>query len=146
MKSPRRVSLAWMPPTFAAARKTFEEVLRISPAHAVSAVHLARLQRAQGARAGAVRRIDALFAAGGENYEALIERADLWLEDQHPEKAVALLERAVRTFPDYSRGWSLLARARAGRGDAQGAAEAARRALEIHPKDAEALKVLGRAS
>jgi tetratricopeptide (TPR) repeat protein len=94
------------------ARKTFEEVLRLSPTHAISAVHLARMQRAQGDRAGAIRRLDALFAAGGENYEALVERADLWLEDGHPEKAIPLLERAVSTFPDYTKGKELLARAR----------------------------------
>jgi tetratricopeptide (TPR) repeat protein len=96
----------------ARARKTFEEVLRLSPTHAISAVHLARMQRANGDRAGAARRLDALFAAGGENYEALVERADLWLEDGHPEKAIPLLERAVRTFPDYTKGRDLLARAR----------------------------------
>jgi hypothetical protein len=94
------------------ARRTFEEVLRLSPTHAISAVHLARMQRAEGDRAGAVHRLDALFAAGGENYEALVERADLWMEEGHPEKAVPLLERAVRTFPDYSKGRDMLARAR----------------------------------
>ena len=99
----------------ARARKTFEEVLRLSPTHAISAVHLARMQRADGDRAGAGRRLDALFAAGGENYEALVERADLWLEDGHPEKAIPLLERAVRTFPDYSKGKDLLAHARGGK-------------------------------
>lgn len=99
----------------ARARATFEQVLRLSPTHAIAAVHLARLQRAQGDRAGAIRRLDALFAAGGENYEALTDRAELWLEDRHPERAVPLLERAVQTFPDYSRGWTLLARARAER-------------------------------
>lgn len=94
------------------ARKTFEEVLRLSPTHAISAVHLARMQRAGGDRAGAIQRLDALFAAGGENYEALVERADLWLEDGRPEKAIPLLERAVRTFPDYAKGKDMLAKAR----------------------------------
>jgi Tfp pilus assembly protein PilF len=126
------------------AEKTFEQVLRLSPTHTISAVHLARIQRKRGDRAGAIRRLDALFAAGGESYDALVERADLWLEDRHPEKAVPLLERAVRTFPEYARGWTLLARARAETGDGKGAAEAARKALEIDPKDGEARKVLGK--
>lgn len=124
------------------AETTFEEVLRLSPTHTISAVHLARLQRKQGDRAGAIRRLDALFAAGGESYDALVERADLWLEDRHPERAIPLLERAVKTFPDYAQGWGLLARARAETGDSTGAAEAARKALEIDPKNREARRVL----
>jgi Tfp pilus assembly protein PilF len=130
----------------AGAEATFEQVLRLSPTHTISVAHLARLQRKRGDRAGAIRRLDALFAAGGESYETLVERADLWLEDRHPEKAVPLLERAVSTFPDYSRGWGLLARARAERGETAKAAEAARKAVEIDPKNADALKVLGRSS
>jgi len=94
------------------AETTFEEVLRLSPTHTISAVHLARLQRKRGDRAGAVRRLDALFAAGGESYDALVERADLWLEDGRPDKAIPLLERAVSTFPEYAKGREMLARAR----------------------------------
>ncbi len=126
------------------AETAFEEVLRLSPTHTISAVHLARLQRKWGDRAGAIRRLDALFVAGGESYDALVERADLWLEEGRSEKAVPLLERAVRTFPEYAKGWGLLARARAETGDRRGAADAARKALEIDPKNGEARKVLGR--
>jgi Tfp pilus assembly protein PilF len=126
----------------AGAEATFEKVLRLSPTHTISVVHLARLQRKRGDRAGAIRRLDALFAAGGESYDTLIERADLWLEDRRPEQAVPLLERAVRTFPDYSRGWGLLARAHAERGETAKAAEAARKAAKIDPKNADALKIL----
>lgn len=128
------------------AEKAFGEVLRLSPTHTIAVVHLARLQRKRGDRAGAIRRLDALFAAGGESYDALVERADLWLEDRHPERAAPLLERAVATFPDYARGWGLLARARAEQGDAKGGAEAARKALEIDPKNQDARQVLGRSS
>jgi Tfp pilus assembly protein PilF len=129
----------------AGAEATFEKVLRLSPTHTISVVHLARLQRKRGDRAGAIRRLDALFAVGGESYDTLIERADLWLEDRHPEKALPLLERAVRTFPDYSRGWGLLARAYADRGETAKAAEAARKAAKIDPKNADARKLLGKA-
>lgn len=129
----------------AGAEASFEKVLRLSPRHTISVAHLARLQRKRGDRAGAIRRLDALFAAGGESYDTLIERADLWLEDRHPEKAVPLLERAVRTFPDYSRGWGLLARAYTDRGETAKAAEAARKAVDIDPKNADARKVFGKA-
>ncbi len=128
------------------AEKTFEEVLRLSPTHTISVVHLARIQRKRGDRAGAVLRLDALFAAGGESYDTLVERADLWLEDRRPEKAVPLLERAVGTFPDYARGWGLLARARAETGERAEATEAARKAVEIDPKNADALKILRKPS
>jgi tetratricopeptide (TPR) repeat protein len=130
----------------AGAEAAFEKVLRLSPTHTISVVHLARMQRKRGDRAGAIRRLDALFAAGGESYDALLERADLWLEDRHPEKAVPLLERAVRTFPDFSRGWGLLARAYAERGETAKAAGAARKATRIDPKNKDARKVLGRSS
>lgn len=98
----------------AGAARLFEEVLRLSPTHAVSAVHLARMQIARGDRAGAARRLDALFAAGGESYDALVERADLWLQEGKPGKAIPLLERAVATFPERKRGREMLARARRG--------------------------------
>lgn len=123
------------------AEASFQQVLRLSPTHTIAVVHLARFQRQRGDPAGAARRLDALFAAGGESYDALVERADLWLEAGHPERALPLLDRAVRTFPDYAQGWGLLARARAGRGDAQGAAQAAERALAIDPKNKDARQV-----
>ncbi len=123
------------------AEATFQQVLRLSPTHTIAVVHLARFERKRGDAAGAARRLDALFAAGGESYDALVERGDLWLEAGHPERALPLLERAVRTFPDYAHGWGLLARARAGRGDPRGAAEAARRALAIDPKNKDARQV-----
>lgn len=112
----------------AGAKAAFEETLRRVPTHAVSAVHLARFQAAEGDRAGAARRLDALFAAGGESYEALVERADLWLREGRPERAIPLLEKAVSRFPDWPRGWNLLAKAYAARGETTKAAEAARRA------------------
>jgi Tfp pilus assembly protein PilF len=130
----------------AGAKAAYEEVLRRVPTHAVSAVHLARFQAAEGDRAGAARRLDALFAAGGESYEALVERADLWLQEGHPEKALPLLEKAVRRFPDWAKGWSALARAHSALGDNEKAAEAARRALEIDPKDGAARAVLSTSS
>jgi tetratricopeptide (TPR) repeat protein len=126
----------------ARARSTFEAVLRLSPTHAIAADHLARLLRAQGDRAGADRRLDALFAAGGENYEALTDRAEDYLTAGEPAKALPLLARATGTFPEFARGWGLLARARAAQGDSRGAAAAARRALAIDPKDTDAHKAL----
>jgi tetratricopeptide (TPR) repeat protein len=125
------------------AEATFQSVLRLAPTHTIAVVHLARFERKRGDLAGAARRLDALFAAGGESYDALVERADLQLEAGHPERALPLLDRAVHTFPDYAHGWGLLARARAARGDRAGAAEAAHRALAIDPKNQDARKVLG---
>ncbi len=128
----------------AKAKSTFEAVLRLSPTHAIAADHLARILRARGDRAGADRCLDALFAAGGENYEALTDRAEDHLTAGEPAKALPLLARATGTFPEASRGWGLLARARAAQGDSSGAAEAARRALAIHPQDPDARKALGK--
>ncbi len=130
----------------ALARSTFEAVLRLSPTHAIAADHLAGLLRAQGDRAGADRRLDALFAAGGENYEALTDRAEDYLTEGRPAMALPLLARATGTFPEASRGWGLIARARAALGDPRGAAVAARRALAINPKDPDARKALGKPS
>jgi Tfp pilus assembly protein PilF len=83
-----------------AARKDFEETLRRLPTHAIAAVHLARLSLAEGDRAGAAGRLDALFAAGGESYDALTERAGIWLQEGRADAAVPLLEKAVREFPE----------------------------------------------
>jgi hypothetical protein len=83
-----------------AARRDFEETLHRLPTHAISAVHLARLSLHEGDREGAARRLDALFAAGGESYDALTERAKIWLQEGRADEAVPLLERAVKEFPD----------------------------------------------
>lgn len=96
----------------AGAEKLFQEAQRLYPTHAVSAVHLARFRLRKGDKAGAVRILDAFFAAGGESYDALLERAALWLAERRPEKAIPLLERAVETFPERSRGREMLKRAR----------------------------------
>ena len=95
------------------ARRDFEETLRRLPTHAIAAVHLARLSLAAGDRAGAAQRLDALFAAGGESYDALTERAGIWLQEGRADAAVPLLERAVREFPDRREAGAMLRDARA---------------------------------
>ena len=82
------------------AKAAFEETLRRLPTHAVAAVHLARLALREGDRQAAAKRLDALFAAGGESYDALTERAGIWLQEGRPDAARPLLERAVREFPE----------------------------------------------
>ncbi len=96
----------------AGAEKLFQDVQRLSPTHAVSAVHLARFRLQEGDRTGAARILDSFFATGGESYDALLERAALWLAEGHPEKAIPLLERAVGAFPERAKGREMLARAR----------------------------------
>jgi prepilin-type processing-associated H-X9-DG protein len=87
----------------AAARRDFEETLRRLPTHAIAAVHLARLSLREGDRAGSARRLDALFAAGGESYDALTERAGIWLQEGRTDQARPLLERAAREYPDRAK-------------------------------------------
>jgi protein O-mannosyl-transferase len=91
-----------------AARKAFEETLRRLPTHAIAAVHLARLSLVEKDRAGAAHRLDALFASGGESYDALTERAGLWLQEGRADAAVPLLEKAVREFPDRKEARGML--------------------------------------
>ncbi len=95
------------------AEKLFQDIQRLYPTHAISAVHLARFRLQEGDKAGAARILDAFFAAGGESYDALTERAALWLVEGRPEKAIPLLERAVETFPEKARGREMLERAKA---------------------------------
>jgi len=94
------------------ARKALEETLRRLPTHAIAAVHLARLSLRDGDRTGAARRLDALFAAGGESYDALTERAGIWLQEGRTDAAVPLLERAAREFPDRKEARELLVKVR----------------------------------
>jgi protein O-mannosyl-transferase len=91
-----------------AARRDFEETLRRLPTHAIAAVHLARLSLREGDREGAARRLDALFAAGGESYDALTERAGLWLQEGRADAAKPLLEKAIREFPDRKEARDML--------------------------------------
>lgn len=97
------------------ARRDFEETLRRLPTHAIAAVHLARLSLAEGDRAGAARRLDALFAAGGESYDALTERAGIWLQEGRADAARPLLERAMREFPDRREAGEMLKAMKEGR-------------------------------
>ena len=97
------------------ARRDFEETLRRLPTHAIAAVHLARLSLAEGDRAGAARRLDALFAAGGESYDALTERAGYWLQEGRADAARPLLERAMREFPDRREAREMLRAMKEGR-------------------------------
>ncbi|HEV2845526.1 MAG TPA: tetratricopeptide repeat protein, partial [Thermoanaerobaculia bacterium] len=72
----------------------------------------ARMDRAKGDREGAARRLDAMFAAGGGSYDSWVERAGLWLEEGRPDKAIPLLEQAIRGFPGRREGRELLEKAR----------------------------------
>jgi tetratricopeptide (TPR) repeat protein len=90
------------------ARAAFEETLKRRPTHAVAAVHLARMSSKGGDRAAAARRLDAFFAAGGESYDALTERARLWIQDGRTDAARPLLERAVNEFPERAEARKML--------------------------------------
>ena len=129
----------------AGAEATFEKVLRLSPTHTISVVHLARLQRKRGDRAGATAGSTPCSPPAARATTRWSSAPTSGWRSAILNRPLPLLERAVRTFPDYSRGWGLLARAYAERGEAAKAAEAARKALKIDPKNPDARKVLGKA-
>lgn len=90
-------------------RRLYEEALSLSPRHALAALQLSRLESAGGDRSAAARVLDRLFAAGGESYDTLCARAEIWIEEGQPERAETLFRRAAAGFPDRPHARRLLA-------------------------------------
>lgn len=105
----RRAEAGGGAPELERAARLYREALALSPRHALSALRLSRLERRRGDREGAARTLDRFLAAGGESYDTLCERAELWLAAGRPEAARPLLRRAAAAFPDRPRARRLLA-------------------------------------
>ena len=113
----------------AGALAAYERALALDPGYAVAALRLSRLHRRGGNAAAAARLMDGLLAQGRATHDAVLERALLWLDEGQPDRARALLERALPAFPEAPRGYYLLAQARYQLGDLDGAAAAAQAAV-----------------
>ncbi len=114
----------------AGALAAYERAVALDPGYAVAVLRLSRLHRRGGNDAEAARLLDGLLAQGRATYDAVLDRALLWLDEGQPARARALLERAVRAFAEAPRGFYLLAQARYQLADLDGAADAARTAVE----------------
>ena len=64
-----------------------------------------------------------------------LARADAMLDMKRYDQACGVLARLVAAEPENARAWCLLARAHAGQGDYQAAAQAANRAVTLVPSD-----------
>lgn len=114
---------------------------------------------ALGRALAAAGRDDEAFAAlqaslaRGPTAEALTAQGELYLSHHVPEKAVPVLEQAVRRAPDDAAAWRRLAEARSAIGQWEAAAESWARVISLRPDDlgalagrAGALVQLGRAA
>src|SRR5205809_621109 len=79
------------------------------------------------------------------SWEALLDQAEERVEDGDLEAALELCEQAVALAPGQVDGHLLEADIRLGLEDPRGAAEAARRALDLDPEDDETRALLGEA-
>ncbi len=72
-----------------------------------------------------------LLDSGREDALLRYSLGNEWLAAAEPAEAVPHLERAVELDPGYSAAWKLLGRALADTGDAEAAAAAYRRGIEV---------------
>ncbi len=106
-------------------------------------IELARALQAKGETEGAIDAWSRLLgsAAGNEPHQAL---AELFQFSGRPEAAVPHLRILLDLTPDWSKGWTRLARSLAEAGDLGGAIAAWRRALSLQPHNVEASLALVR--
>ena len=122
------VHISWYPQTGEARQLLFE--------HAVSLL-----------KRGHYRDADPLLHSLHVRYpddERVLFNYGMMLSDQgRLEEARNLLEHLVEVAPDHSAGWTALGVARSRSGDKEGALKASRRALELEPANAYALRNAG---
>lgn len=125
-----------------AAAQAYEAVLKITPTHAYSLLHLARIYRHQDHTDLALARIDTLLRLNPKNTDGAFERALILTARKEPDKAMAQYDALIAASPTaealYNRAmiWS-------DTGDHKAALADFERAAALDPKDPEILLSLG---
>ena len=112
------------------ADRALAEALALFPEDAGLALEDARRLAAEGASSEALARIDTVLAARPDNAAARVLRARLLLERKRPAEALAEGRALVDAAPSAAYGYRVLAAARLGQGEREGARAALAQALE----------------
>ena len=129
------------------ARKAFEDALALDPNLAEAHVNLALILAETGDISLAHDHLDkaiALYGATQPAARAYFLRAKVWSAQGDNESAILDLVRATQLSADYADAWFDLSELKRSESDLDGALAAARKAIDLSPKDAQAHSLLGR--
>jgi tetratricopeptide (TPR) repeat protein len=121
-----------------AARASFAKAVSADPKFAQARLNLGQALLQSGETEAAAEHLDRAIAIFGAKPDAALAqylRAKIFLEQDHPDKAAALLQQAVALQPDFPEAWSDLGQAKLVLLDEAGALTAFRRSVELDPEN-----------
>lgn len=129
----------------AAARKQFEQALKLDPKFSVAHINLAKLDEVAGKPDAAKKHYEAVIAQDDQHVGAMMSLARLAEQAGKRDEALNWLERAREKAPDSVEAGLVLAQYHLRRGDAAKALIVARDINSRAPDQSAALEVLGQA-
>ena len=115
-----------------AAAREFSAELAIDQANGNAGYELANLDASRGKPDDAIRQYQAVLERYPDFEEALVGLGGVYLENQKPADAIALLDRATRLKPEDEIAWYRLAQADRATGNRAGQAEAIEAFTRLH--------------
>lgn len=129
-----------------AARKAFEDTLSLEPNFAEAHVNLALILAQSGDLSLAHEHLDraiALYGVAPPAARAYFLRAKVWSAQGDNDNAILDLEKATQVSSGYADAWLDLSQLRHSKGDSNGAFAAAKKVVDLNPKNASAQSWLG---
>ena len=130
-----------------AARKAFEDALTLEPNFAEAHVNLALILAQTGELSLAHEHLDkaiVLYGAARPAARAYFLRAKVWSAQGDNDNAISDLEKATQVSSGYADAWFDLSQLKHSKGDFIGALAAAKKVVDLNPKNASAQSWLGR--
>ena len=127
-----------------AAEKDFQTALKMNPNDNQALTEMAQLRIKQGRNADA-RKLLQQALASGSNPRALGLLAQMDIQENQPQQAIALIQQQIARSPQSSQTYDQLAAAQFATKDVNGAAASASKALQIDPNDVNALRLFTQA-
>lgn len=128
---------------FAKARESFEQALKLSPAHFPSAANLAELDLHDKQPAAAKKRFESILQADKNNLSAMLSLAALAARSGDAKEYLARLEQAHKSAPQALKPLIMLSGYYLSQSDTAKALVYARQAIDAHPNHVAALSALG---
>ena len=129
------------------ARKAFDDALSLEPNYAEAHVNLALILAQTGELRLAHEHLDRAIVVYGDTQpaaRAYFLRAKVWSAQGNNDNAISDLESAIGLRSEYADAWFDLSQLKHSKGDVDGALAAARKVVELNPKNASAQSWLGR--
>jgi tetratricopeptide (TPR) repeat protein len=129
-----------------AARKAFEDSLSLDPNFAEAHVNLALILAQTGELSLAHEHLDraiGLYGSAPPSARAYFLRAKVWSAQGDNDNAISDLDKATQLNADYADAWFDLSQLKHSKGNLDGAFSAAKKAVDLSPKDGPAHSWLG---